>query len=265
MICFPNAKINLGLSVVGKRIDGLHNLNTCFIPIPLYDILEIKESEKFSLNLIGDFGDCCIDDNIIVKAWKLIEKYCNKKVEVLLFKNIPVGSGLGGGSSDAMFFILNVIKLFNIKISESKVREIAVSLGADCSFFIENSASVAMETGDKLTKINNPIGGDYISVIYPGFEVSTKSFFNKISHYSEINYQSIFNADKILWKDNLINSFQEILFTEYPETKTIVEKLYYSGAYYASVTGTGSAIYALSEYPLKINDISGWKWFSRLE
>lgn len=263
MICFPNAKINLGLSVVGKRSDGLHNLNTCFIPIPLYDILEIKESEEFSLSVIGDF--CCVDDNIIVKAWKLIEMYCPRKVEVLLYKNIPVGSGLGGGSSDAMFFILNVIKLFNIEISESKVKEMAVCLGADCSFFIENTASLATGIGDQLEKINSPIAGDYISVIYPDIEISTRSFFQKITLYSEINYHSIFGNSKASWKNNLVNSFQEILFVMYPETKTIVEKLSRYGAYYVSVTGTGSAIYALSDNPLKINDIDAWSWCGRLK
>ena len=253
MICFPNAKINLGLSVIEKRTDGMHNIQTCYIPIAIYDILEIQPSNKFSLIQSGLSVGCEPELNLINKAWTLLlsAKANIKPVSVRLHKNIPVGSGLGGGSSDAAFFIKAVNQLYALNISTDELEMIASEVGADCPFFIKNIPTIATDIGNVFMPIENPINSMYMSVVFPNIKISTTNSYENISPKKGHNLKTVLNTNKSNWKTNLINDFEEAVIKDFPEIQKIKTTLYKLGATYVSLTGSGSAIYALSEKPLK--------------
>lgn len=257
MICFPNAKINLGLSVVEKRSDGMHNIETCFVPIPLYDILEILPSEKFSIEHFGLPIPEALSDNLIVRAWNLISsiKPNIPPVQVCLFKNIPIASGLGGGSSDAAFFIKEVNKLFDLGFSLVDMELLAAKVGADCPFFIENKTTLASGIGNKFTAIENPVSGMFVTVIFPQVQISTNDAFSKLNLKESTGLDKVLYDNPSTWKSNLKNDFEELVFKDYPEIYNLKNQLYKSGALYSSLTGSGSAIYALSREPLEIIEL----------
>ena len=252
MICFPNAKINLGLSVTEKRPDGMHNIETCFIPVPIYDVLEIQPSDSFSLKLFGLPLPGKLEDNLIVKAWNLLlsVKKNIKPVEVYLFKNIPGGSGLGGGSSNAAFFLKAINSFFSLGFSEIDLKLLAGEMGADAPFFINNRAAIATGTGNILHTITNPVNKMHITVIFPNIHISSKDAFAKIIPVKKSNLTNVLKSNISNWKNNLKNDFEEIIFKDFPRTRNIKNQLYESGAEYVSLTGSGSAIYALSTRPL---------------
>ncbi|MFK5854518.1 MAG: 4-(cytidine 5'-diphospho)-2-C-methyl-D-erythritol kinase [Bacteroidota bacterium] len=259
MICFPNAKINLGLSVTNKRTDGMHDIETCYIPIPLYDVLEIKPSNKFSLTRYGLPLDNSDDKNIIIKAWELLISVNKniKPVEVCLYKNIPIGSGLGGGSSDAAFFITAINSIFSLGITAAELELLASKIGADCPFFIKNKPTIATGTGNIFHPIRNPVLNMHLTVIFPNINLSTKNAFERITPNRGKELRNILNNNKSSWRYLLKNDFEEIAINEFPEIKYIKNTLYELGATYTSITGSGSAIYALSAKPLNTDMFAG--------
>ena len=157
MIASPNCKINIGLHVVRRRSDGYHDLETVFVPVPLCDELEINSSENFSFSQTGIAIDCNPEDNIVVKAYRLLQRECGNRlpdVEIRLRKNIPFGAGLGGGSSDAAFTLKMVDELYSLGLGSERLRAIAAKLGADCPFFIDNQPAFATGIGDCLTPMD---------------------------------------------------------------------------------------------------------------
>ena len=252
MICFPNAKINLGLSVKEKRIDGMHNIETCYIPIPIYDILEINLSDNFSLVQSGLPLPVNSKNNLITKAWNLLlsVKKDIKPARVYLYKNIPVGSGLGGGSSDAAFFLTAMNKIQSLGFTINELLLLASEIGADCPFFIVNQPTVATGIGDIFTPIKNPVQNMYITVIFPNICISTKNAFAKIVPIKGQKLVTIIYGKNTAWKSELKNDFEEIAITDFLVLKDIKNTLYKLGAVYASLSGSGSAIYALSKTPL---------------
>ncbi len=181
MICFPNAKINLGLSVTEKRADGMHNIETCYVPIPIFDILEIQPSKSFSLENMGLPLLDSINDNLIVRAWNLLSSVKNiDPVKVCLYKNIPLGSGLGGGSSNAAFFLKAINELCSVGLSITDMELLATEIGADCPFFIRNETVMATGTGNIFSPNNNPVSGMFITVVFPQVHISSKDGFSKI-------------------------------------------------------------------------------------
>jgi len=256
MICFPNAKINLGLSVIERRPDGMHNIKTCYIPISIYDILEIQPSNKFSLVQSGLPLDCSANDNLINKVWNLLLNIKGdiKPVKVLLYKNIPVGSGLAGGSSDAAFFMKAINQLYSLNLSISELEILASKIGADCPFFIKNKPTIATGIGNIFAPLNNPIQNMYLAVIFPNKNISTKKAFGGIIPSKCLDLSLVINGKKPDWKNKLKNDFEAITMDNFPEIQIIKNALYKLGAMYVSITGSGSAIYALSSKPI---DLSG--------
>lgn len=260
MVLFPNCKINLGLNVINRRSDGFHNIETIFYPIFWQDALEVIESkdneDAFELSQSGITIDSKIEDNLIYKAFSLITKI--KKLpplKVHLHKNIPMGAGLGGGSSDAAFFINLVDTKFNLNISESDKMDIASQIGSDCAFFIKNKPVFAKGKGNEFEDISIDLSKYYILVVYPALHSNTKEAYQGLTPKAPLhNLKSIIQNKSIdQWKDFITNDFEETIFKKYPEIKKLKDLLYSNKAVYASMSGSGSAVFGIfKEEPVTI-------------
>ncbi|MFH0866215.1 MAG: 4-(cytidine 5'-diphospho)-2-C-methyl-D-erythritol kinase [Bacteroidota bacterium] len=249
MICFPNCKINIGLNVVEKRKDGFHNIETVFYPVGLCDAFEIVESKKLSIKFSGIKIKGNTNDNLCIKAYNLIaENYNIPPVNIFLHKAIPAGAGLGGGSSDAAHMLFLINKMFSLNISKEKLFHFASLLGSDCSFFMNNIPAFAHGRGDITENISLNLKGYHILIVKPNFEISTAKAYSLIkpalSKYSlkEISLKNIKE-----WGNLAVNDFEVPVSKEFPEIIKIKDRLYKSGAVYASMTGSGSAVYGIFE------------------
>jgi 4-diphosphocytidyl-2-C-methyl-D-erythritol kinase len=256
MIAYPHAKINLGLNVVSKRDDGYHNVETVFYPVQWCDILEIlpgpKHSKGIEVHLSGIPVAGKHADNLCVKAYELLRRhYPVRAVKLYLHKQIPMGAGLGGGSADAAFFVKKMNELFSLGISNEAMRALVMQLGADCAFFIDGTPVYAGERGDKFTPIDFSLKGYHVVIVYPGVHVATATAFANITPATpEFNCMDIVTKHPVAnWKNLLSNDFERTVFKAHPEIAAVKDKLYASGALYASMTGSGSAVYGLFEGP----------------
>ena len=227
MILYPNAKINLGLNILSKRDDGFHNLISVFYPVYNYfDILEIIPSKKFlftssGLNIPGK-------TNLCEKAYALMSsKYNVDPVHVHLHKNIPIGSGLGGGSSDASFVLKGINQLFNLNIDNNTLQNISLEIGADCPFFIQNKVKLVSGIGDVMNEIDLDISEYEIRIINTGINISTKEAFSEIVCDNTNNsLQNLAFLPIEKWKYSITNDFEKNLFNKYPKIKESKQKLY---------------------------------------
>ncbi len=255
MISFPNAKINLGLSVIIKRADGMHDIETCYVPVPMFDILEILPSKSFDITYYGLPIPGNTNDNLIVKAWNelLSKKWNLAPVKVSLYKNIPIGSGLGGGSSNAAFFLKAVNNLLSLGFSTVELLNMSSKIGADCSFFINNKITFAEGIGNVFSPIENIVQGMFISIVFPDIHISSKEAYSKIEQFGNFDLIEVLGGKKSNWRSYLKNDFENVIFRKFPEIEKIKHALYDLGATYSSLTGSGSAVYAISEKPIDLN------------
>jgi 4-diphosphocytidyl-2-C-methyl-D-erythritol kinase len=249
MILFPPAKINLGLHILFKRNDGYHELESAMYPIPFTDVLEILPSEKFEFKQTGLTIDGDSNNNLCVKAYQLLNEIYNiPPVYIHLRKIIPMGGGLGGGSSDGSFILTALNSIFNLNISVSKLEELASQLGSDCPFFIQKVPQIAKGRGEILNPIAINLEGYYLKLINIGVHVGTKEaydgakFSTSLKSVSEIITQPIST-----WKNELVNDFEATVFTIYPELQAVKDELYNEGAIYASMSGSGSTLFGIFE------------------
>ena len=247
MISFPNAKINIGLNVVSKRTDGYHNLETIFYPVHLADALEMVVSEKTELTVSGLLVDGESDDNLILKAYHLLkEDFDLSPVKFHLHKVIPFGAGLGGGSSDAAFTLKMLNELFKLGLNINQLENYAAKLGADCAFFIQNKSTFATGIGNQFQHVNLDLSEYQIVIIKPNINVSTKNAYQNITPK-----QPAFHLPELIkkppkdWKNKVINDFEESVFNRFPQFANLKEMLYKSGAEYASMSGSGSALFGV--------------------
>lgn len=251
MIVFPNAKLNLGLNIIRKRNDGFHDLETVFYPLPLYDALEINRNSStnnVSFTSSGNIIDTTSENNICYKAYQLLKKDFPTlpPVAIHLHKNIPAGAGLGGGSSDGAFTLNLLNKKFNLGISREKLFDYALQLGSDCPFFILNKPCIAKGRGEILKEISLDISAYKIVIINPGIHISTAKAFQNISpSQNDTVVENIIFKPVTEWKNLLVNDFERTVFNECPEIGKIKDTLYNQGALYASMSGSGSTVYAL--------------------
>lgn len=251
MITYPNAKINLGLNVVEKRPDGYHNLETVFYPINLQDALEVTQlngEEEYSLTLSGTPIEGDVEHNLVVKAYRLLKAdYPDMApVNIHMYKHIPTGAGLGGGSSDAAFMIKLLNEKFHLNISVEKMEAYASQLGADCAFFIKNKPVFASGTGNIFEPIQLSLKGYYIVLIKPDIFVSTKDAFALIKPQKPaMPLKEVVRMPIETWRATMKNDFEESVFAKYPEIVAIKDKLYDIGAIYASMSGSGSSVYGI--------------------
>lgn len=252
MLNFPNCKINLGLHVTEKRADGYHNIETVFYPINWCDVLEIIESTdhtipfKWSQTGIAISGNT--EDNLIYKAWKLInEQVTLPPLKVHLHKTLPMGAGLGGGSSDAAHFINLIDTKFQLNLGSELKLNIASQLGSDCAFFIKNTPIYAGGKGDEFSPILVDLSSYYILLIYPNIHSNTKEAYEGlIPKHPLYNLSHIISNEPITkWKSLLVNDFEPSIFKKYPEIELLKNKLYESGALYASLSGSGSSVFGI--------------------
>lgn len=255
MICFPTCKINLGLRITQKRADGFHALETVFYPLSLTDALEIITADAditapltFTSSGLAINGDT--SDNLCCKAYWLLKKDYPSlpNIKMHLHKNIPMGAGLGGGSSDGAFTLTLLNQLFDLQIPQNKFMQYALTLGSDCPFFILDSPAFATGRGEILTPTTVNLNGYSIVVVNPGIGISTKTAFSFITpNQPSTHIPDILQLPFTAWKDTLINDFEAPIFQAYPELENIKETLYQKGAVYAAMTGTGSTVYGIFE------------------
>ena len=255
MITFPIAKINLGLNVVEKRLDGYHNLQTVFYPVPIMDALEIAPmSEGFPSDVDCDLKVTNIhiegdeQRNLVVRAYQLLKKDFPSlpRIHTHLWKGIPTQAGMGGGSSDCAYMIRLLNETFDLQLTNEQMQQYAAQLGADCAFFIESVPCYAEGIGEQLEPISLDLSGWYIGVVRPDIPVPTKEAFSRIHpHYPSLNCREVVMQPVETWRDNLINDFEESVFALHPEIGAVKEQLYKMGATYAAMSGSGSALFGL--------------------
>ncbi len=261
MISFPNFKINIGLFITKKRNDGFHDLETIFYPVDFQtDKLEIIKNDSSSkLTVVNASFLKDPESNLCTKAYRLLEKeYHLPGIEIILTKNIPVGAGLGGGSADAAFTLKMLNELFELNIPFEKLKLYASKLGSDVAFFIENKPAYASGKGEILETIPLDLSDKIITVVKPRFSVSTADAYKWITPQpASFSLKNILSIPVGEWKYYLKNDFEKNLFVKYPSLQEIKNSLYHAGALYASLSGSGSALYAISDYPLKLNIKNG--------
>ena len=251
MLTFPNIKINLGLSITEKRPDGYHNLETVFYPVNLEDALEIRTSseaeKKITLHQYGMEIAGSPEDNLVAKAYSLLDKEFHlPPVEIHLYKHIPSGAGLGGGSSDAAFMLKLLNEQFHLNLSEEQLEIYAATLGADCAFFIKNKPVYAEGIGNIFSPIELSLKGYQIMIVKPDVFVSTREAFANIHpHHPEYPVKEVIRRPVAEWKDTLINDFEASVFPQQPVIGEIKQELYNQGAIYASMSGSGSSVFGL--------------------
>lgn len=244
------AKINIGLRVLGKRTDGYHNIYTLFYPInDLFDTITFELSNTFSFESNIKITEQ-LEDNLIVKTKNLLESYTGKKINVKinLIKRIPIGGGLGGGSSDAAATLISLNELYKLQLDEKKLYELALMLGSDVPFFIKAKPAIGSSRGEVLEFVNVFIDLP-ILIINPKIHISTKDAYeNILALPTNFKYNEIINGELFIYsimKEKVINDFEKIIFEKFPLLKEIKKKLYELGALYASMSGTGSTIFGI--------------------
>ncbi len=249
MIEYSPCKINLGLEIIDKRSDGYHNIESVFYPVPLFDIIEINRnnSKDFNYTQSGFIVDTDIENNLLYKAWNLIQsKYNIGGIDVHLHKQIPMGAGLGGGSSNAVTLIRMLIKEFKLDVLPDEFHHIAKSLGSDCPFFIDNKPVFVFNTGTDFRDIDFSLKDYYLVIVKAPISVSTQQAYEGVQpKFSEFNLLNISQLPIKEWERNIVNRFEEHIFKIYPELQKIKDKLLQMGAQYSAMSGSGSAIYGI--------------------
>ncbi len=257
-IVFSNAKINIGLKIRNKRDDGYHNIETVMYPIPLFDVIEWRVSEKFSIDVYGTEADLKdkTGKNLIEKAYDLLKlKFDIPPIKIKLLKNIPVGSGLGGGSSNAVFFTKSINSVFGLGMNSDEIEKLTLEIGSDCPFFVNNEPAYVSGRGENIINTKCFLSGYQIFIVFPHININTSDLYGKVSEYgSFLNYKKLINSNPDQWKKFVNNDFETILFKDYPVLEEIKNKLYKSGALYCSVTGSGSAVYGIFDSQKQINE-----------
>jgi len=245
---FIHHKINLGLHVIEKMPSGYHKLETVFYPCHNYrDTIEITPSSLFSFTLKNADFHCDTERNLCVKAYRLLQKeYDLPPVNITLTKQIPSGAGLGGGSANAALTLKMLNTLFSLQLSTQRLHEFASQLGSDTAFFLYDTPMYATGRGEILTPIALDLSKYKIELVCPNITISTAQAYSAVTPQKpKAPLQQIINAPVETWKDHLINDFEEVVFKQYPQLLEIKNDLYRRGARYASMSGSGSAIYGV--------------------
>lgn len=251
MVVFPIAKINIGLRITGKRQDGFHDIETIFYPIRLSDALEFVVSDQSAnediLQVTGIDPVSKPGDNLVMKSIiRLREMNSFPFLKVHLHKAIPVGAGLGGGSSDAACLLKTVSRHFDLKIKNDDLRSIALEIGSDCPFFVEGIPSFASGRGEILTPVNKVLTGFYLVLVNPGICINTaEAYRNCKPEKPSVSLPDLFKLSLSDWKKLILNDFEEFAFKKHPLIGDLKDELYKSGALFSLMSGSGSSVYGI--------------------
>tara|TARA_B100000900_G_scaffold249355_1_gene212260 strand:- start:2436 stop:3218 length:783 start_codon:yes stop_codon:yes gene_type:complete len=243
LILFPNAKINVGLHIKSKRVDGYHELETIFYPVKYCDVLEILPSHKLAFTRSGI--DIPGDGNLCLDAYQLLKQGFNiPTVHIHLHKIIPIGAGLGGGSSDAAFTLKGLNDLFDLQLSNEQLRMYAVQIGADCPFFIDNKPMLANGIGEVLEPIDLDLSAYHIAIVKPNIHISTAEAYSGVIPKEPLySLRDLIKSPVKEWQ--IQNDFEQSVFAKHPAIEELKSYLYKQGAVYAAMTGSGSSVFAL--------------------
>ncbi|HRP55996.1 4-(cytidine 5'-diphospho)-2-C-methyl-D-erythritol kinase [Agriterribacter sp.] len=269
MVLFPNCKINIGLNIVSKRADAYHNIETVFYPLNWHDAVELTPQPagtffaspaapvQFSCSGLPVPGN--VSDNICLKAYHLLKKDFSRipPVSMHLHKTIPTGAGLGGGSANGAFTLMLINKKFNLNLSIEQLGEYALQLGSDCPFFIINQPCYATKRGEKMEMITLSLSPYSFLIVHPAIHIDTAWAFSKLKPAQHAKpVKSIVQQPVETWQDELVNDFEAPVFREYPQIEKVKKRLCAHGALYASLTGSGSAVYGI----FSKNKVPELKW-----
>ncbi|MEQ8583827.1 MAG: 4-(cytidine 5'-diphospho)-2-C-methyl-D-erythritol kinase [Marinoscillum sp.] len=254
MLSFPNAKINLGLNIVSRRPDGYHDLESCFYPIPWCDALEVLPAEKLTFTSTGLDIPGTPESNLCLRAYDLLQKtYDLPGAHIHLHKVIPMGAGLGGGSADGAFTLKMLNELFDLGLDVPTLQNLAGQLGSDCPFFIENKPVLATGTGTVFREVALDLSGKHIAIKHPHIHVSTQKAYSLIKPSApDYSIENTLKEPISQWRNALKNDFEASVFGQFPEIQQIKEELYASGALYAAMSGSGSAVFGLFEQEISL-------------
>lgn len=246
MILFPNAKINLGLNITRHRADGYHDLESIFIPVGWKDVLEIVPAKGLctTLTTFGKPVNCPPEANLVMRAYKALDSIIPlPPVDIFLEKIIPDGAGLGGGSADAAFTLKALNEMFALGLDKPMLASIAGKIGADCAFFIYNRPMLATGIGTSLSPIDVDLSSYYIIIVKPDVSISTREAYSGVTpHPWNVPLTSLIASKQL---DAIVNDFEQSIFKLHPELDKIKHQMIEMGAVYASMSGSGSAIYGL--------------------
>jgi 4-diphosphocytidyl-2-C-methyl-D-erythritol kinase len=269
MVSFPPCKINLGLHILRKRPDGYHDLETCFLPVPWTDMLEIIPSSAFAFSPSGlDIpGDA--SDNLCVRAYQLLQKdFSLPPVQIHLHKIIPTGAGLGGGSADAAYTLRLLNDIFNLNLSQSSLATYAARLGSDCAFFTQDQPMIGTGRGEILEAVDLSLAGKYLVICKPDTHISTAEAYAAITpQVPAVSIREIVTTRPLEeWWFHLRNDFESPIMAKHPVIKNTKDKFYIQGARYASMSGSGAAVFAIFDQDVEIDPeaYEGVLWKGRL-
>ncbi|GAA4455211.1 4-(cytidine 5'-diphospho)-2-C-methyl-D-erythritol kinase [Rurimicrobium arvi] len=253
MLHFPNAKINIGLFVTGKRPDGYHNLESVFYPLPfLKDALEVLPLESGVdplMEIKGKNVPGALSDNLVLKAFRLLQQAFPDRVQpvhIRLLKAIPMGAGMGGGSADGTFMLRLLNRFFELGLTDDQLAAFALELGSDCPFFVYNTPQFASGRGEKLSPVPVDLSAYSIQVICPELHIPTALAFAGVTPApAPFNLRQIPDLPVPEWKSVIRNDFEKSVFAAHPVLADIKSELYAQGAVYASMSGSGSSLYGI--------------------
>ena len=268
MISFPFCKINLGLHILSRRSDGYHSIETCFYPVPWTDMLEVIPSKELIFTQTGISIPDEASGNLCVKAYHLLKKdFEIGPAQIHLHKIIPMGAGLGGGSSDAAFMLVLLNEVFSLRLTMDQLKVYASQLGSDCAFFLERKPLLGRGRGEELSDVAVDLKGKYLALIKPDISISTREAYSNVKprQRSEGVKEIIEKCSLSQWREFLINDFEESVFIKYPAIKEIKEYFYSKGASYASMSGSGSSVLGIFDMPIDLmQDFKGKLYWSGL-
>ncbi|HTA28526.1 MAG TPA: 4-(cytidine 5'-diphospho)-2-C-methyl-D-erythritol kinase [Bacteroidia bacterium] len=261
MIHFPNAKINIGLNVFERREDGYHNIESIFYPVTWFDAIEAIPADgygKISMTLYGTPIQGSVETNLCAKAYNLLHATYNlPSLNVWLLKSMPMGAGLGGGSADAAFFLKMLNELCKLNLTTEELKIFASQIGSDCTFFIENKPALVSGKGEVITPVQLDLSMYYISIVYPQLHIDTKNAYSLLTPRKRAHslQEIVLNTPIQSWKEKVINDFEEPIFKAHSQLTEIKNILYTNGALYASMTGSGSALYGIFDKKPMLADV----------
>ena len=243
-----NCKINIGLDVLRRRADGFHDLSTVMVPVKgLYDVLIVEQAEASSLSIVGIEVDCDAEQNICMKALRLMQqRYGIGEASITLDKRIPFGAGLGGGSADGTAVILALNDIFSLGLDEATLISLAAELGSDTAFFVRNTPQLCEGRGEIMTPIELDLAGYWLVLIKPDANVSTReAYAGVVPAIPELPLTERLQKPIAEWQGCVKNDFEKSVFAAHPIIADFKQKMIDAGATYASMSGSGSTVFGL--------------------